>query len=267
MTDFLDRYGEQLRAAQPEAPAHAWAKVRAAVLRFHGLRRRHKVTLGVLAALAVAAPAAAIVAPWQPSLYRPGVDDPVATSDDPVSADASSWLGVLRRSQTAQDRAASAPALRRVGAGDLADGVQTAGIRSLAKGWALVPVTSVKGASGNAKPGLCLANAKQLACGQNDMIKRVGMGGASASPTQTEFIGLVPDGVAQVRFTPLTADPISVDVSSNFYVLTVPGSGSSGPVKPPPDYNGPKIAPPPMPLGGQIEWLDEAGNVVGPARK
>lgn len=267
MNDFFNRYGDQLRASQRDAATLAPAKVRAGLLRLRGLKRRHHVSLGVVAALAVAGPAAAIVAPWEPSLHRSGLDDPVPTSNAPVSTDASSWLGVLRRPQTEQDRTASAPALQVVGAGDLADGVQTADIRTLGSGWALVPATSVQAGSDNRKPGLCLANANQLACGQNDVIKRTGMGGASASSTETQFFGLVPDGVAKVRFMPSTGDAVSVDVSSNFYVLSVAGSSSSGPVTPPPGYSGPKIAPPPMPLGGQMEWLDDAGNVVGPGRR
>lgn len=266
MTHFLDRYGDQLRAAQPDSSAPALARVPVGG-RFRRLRRGQQVALGVVAALAVAAPAAAIVAPWEPSLSRPGLDDPVSTSNEPVSTDASGWLAVLRRPQTDQDRAASTPLLRVVGAGGLADGVQPAEIRSLGSGWALVPATSVKGAAGDAKPGLCLANGKQLACGQNDMIKNIGMGGSSASSTATEFFGLVPDGVAHVRFTPVTGEATTVDVSSNFYVVNVAGSGPSALVSPPPGYTGPKIKAPPMPVGGLIEWLDDAGNIVGPGRR
>lgn len=262
MSDFLDRYGAQLRAAQHEDVS----AVGRAVRRLRGMRRRRALALGAVAALAVAGPAAAIVAPWQPSLSRAGLDEPVATSSAPLDADVSRWLAVLRRPQTAQDRVASAPLLQVVGAGDLADGVQTAGIRALGGGWALVPVTSVKAPAGDG-PGLCLANGEQLACGQAEMVNRIGMSGASASRTHTEHFGLVPDGVRRVRFIPAGGDPVSVAVDSNFFLLRVAGSSSAGSVTPPAGYTGPAIAPPPMPVAGRIEWLDQAGAVVGPGRR
>lgn len=264
MTEVLDRFGEQLRAAQVTAVDSPEKQSRT---RLRHVLRRHRLAAGVVTALAVAAPAAAIVAPWEPSLYRPGLDEPVATSQAPVSDDASDWLAVLRRPQTQQDRDNSAPALRTVGAGDLADGIQTADIRALSDGWALVPATSVRSGDGTTAAGLCLANAAQLACGQNQMIERIGMGGSQASARATEFFGLVPDGVAKVRFTPLNGEPTLVNVTSNFYDLTISGSSTGGKVTPPPGYQGPKITPPPMPVAGTVAWLDSSGSVVGPTQR
>jgi hypothetical protein len=213
MTEFLERFGEQLRSAQLSTAERPLKPPHTGIVR---VLRRHRIAVGVVAALAVAAPAAAIIAPWEPSLYRPGLDEPVATNNAPVSVDASDWLAVLRRPQTQQDRDTSASALRAVGAGHLVDGIQTAGIRALSDGWALVPATSVQSGP-NAAPGLCLANAQQLACGQNQMVKRIGMGGSAASASATEFFGLVPDGVAKVRFTPVDGAPATTDVDANFY--------------------------------------------------
>src|SRR3954451_25095560 len=101
MTDFLQRYGDQLRAAQTDTAGSRAARRFSRATKLRRILRRHPVALAGTALLITAVPAAAIVAPWQPSLSRPGIDAPVSTSPKQPGADASSWLGVLRRPQTA----------------------------------------------------------------------------------------------------------------------------------------------------------------------
>jgi hypothetical protein len=266
MTDFLDRYSDQLRAAQVARSTAAPSRTAAIAAKFGGMRRGRRVALVLVAVLGAAVPAAAIVAPWQPSLHRPGLDDPVTTDAGTPGSSLSSWLAVLRRPQTEQDRSQSASVLQTVGAGNQVQGVQTAGIRSLAPGWALVPATSLTGSAG-AGPALCLVSSEAVTCGHDDAITTTGLLSVSAGSTETTFAGLVPDGVAQVRFTPVGGNPVVADVRSNFYELRFGSTAASTPVTPPPGYSGKKIPAPPMPAQGRIEWLDGAGKVVGPTAR
>ena len=98
------------------------------------------------------------------------------------------------------------------------------------------------------------------------MIKGGGLSTIIAGPDGSEFAGLVPDGVAKVRFTPSTGQPVEADVSSNFYDLHVDQTSASVRVTPPSGYTGPPISAPPTPANGRIEWLDSSGTVIGPTR-
>jgi len=90
MPDFLDRFGDQLYAAQHTGASPAVAGGRRARV-WRGGRRRGLVAIG--AVLAVGAPAVAVVGPWDPDLERFGVDRPVTTDDASVNAAAVNALG------------------------------------------------------------------------------------------------------------------------------------------------------------------------------
>jgi hypothetical protein len=258
MTDFLQRYEEQLRAAQVDAPGERPSRAK----RLRSVVRRRPIILTGAFLLVMAVPATALVAPWEPSLSRAGLDAPVATSSAQPAEDAESWLGVLRRPQTEEDRRDSAPFLPSVAAGNRVQGVQVDAIRSLSKRWALVPVASLRGDG----PAICIVSSDARACGHLDKIRNGGPLAITNGPDGSDYAGLVPDGVTKARFTPETGDPIEVGVSSNFYELHVDGtSGKFVPVTPPPGYEGPPIPPKPAPVSGKLEYLDGSGKVVGPA--
>jgi hypothetical protein len=219
-----------------------------------------------LAALAVAAPALAITQPWNPMLSRPGIDNPVKTDASPVTAAAREALAVLRRPQTPEDRAKTAPLLTAVGAGNQVEGVQTAFIRLLTDGVALVPAKSVRsGPFATSDDQLCLTDGGSVTCGPASSVRTTGITGVEASRTTTSYKGLVPDGVARVRFTANTGTAAEVAVTSNFYSLSVPEVAPPRMIDAPEGFNGPSRIPgPPTPVGGTIEWLDANGRVVGP---
>jgi hypothetical protein len=87
-----------------------------------GIARRSRpgarqLLLAGLALLVLAAPAAAILQPWDPQASRPGIDPPITSTHTPVVASATDVLAVLRRPQTAADRSAATPLIKTVGAG------------------------------------------------------------------------------------------------------------------------------------------------------
>jgi hypothetical protein len=264
MPDFLDRFGEQLRVAQESAAPITSRTPPGPKGPSRNARRGLLLGLGLLA---IAAPAAAIVQPWNPTLGRPGIDPPVARDNAPVSADATGALAVLRRPQSAEDRATAAPLLRTVA--NQVDGAQVDAIRALATDWALVPVKDVATGNGAVEHDqLCITNGDSIACGPAATVRLNGVGLSQATPNRTILSGLVPDGVARVRFTPSRGAPVEVAASSNFYSLTIAEVGSAGMVKAPEGSNGPAMIPgPPLPIGGRIEWLDSKAQVVGPQKK
>jgi hypothetical protein len=256
--DALEDLAIQLRAAA--------ARERRPKRLSWGPRRGVVVSLAVLA---VAAPALAVTQPWSPMLSRPGTDNPVKTDASPVTASAREALAVLRRPQTPEDRAKTAPLLKAVGAGNQVDGVQTASIRLLTDGVALVPAKTVRtGPFATSDDELCLTNGTSVTCGPASSVRTTGITSVEASRTTTSYTGLVPDGVARVRFTANTGTAAEAAVTSNFYSLSVPEVAPPRMIDAPdaPDgSNGPSRIPgPPTPVGGTIEWLDANGRIVGP---
>jgi hypothetical protein len=199
---------------------------------------------------------------WTPRVGRP--DKGLAASIDrtPVSQAAVDAFAVLRRPQTQRDRRLTEPRLRYVGG--MVDGIQVDGVRALGSGYALIPVTKF---GPNAGHGLCVVGHGGSACGSIDSAPRTGVSSLSAGADYTNYTGVVPDGVARVRFTPEGAAPVEVAVRDNFYELRTSAPSARGRMDPPEGYTGPtgkdgKIEAPPMPAHGRLEWLDAAGNVV-----
>ena len=249
MADFLDRYGEQLRLARRP-------------------RRRRTFRRGALASLviiAVAAPAVAVVQPWTPPLGRPEHDLNATIDRAPVDPQAVEQLAILRRPQTARDRELAAPRLRH--AGGIVQGVQVDDVRAFNEHYALVPITKLDDPGGpDAGPMLCLMGGGGAACGPIDTLAKQGVTLLRGGKDGTRYTGIVPDGVARVRFTPEGGEPAEVAVTDNFYDLHVPQLSEGGPVNPPPGWKGGEIPPPPMPAHGRLEWLDANGTFVGPVR-
>ena len=91
---------------------------------------------------------------------------------------------------------------------------------------------------------------------------------SAAGQDGTRFVGIVPDGIVRVRFTPAGGQPVDAVVNQNFYELRYDGVASSR-AEPPKGWNGSvghdgKIEGAPMPARGRLEWLDASGKVVGP---
>lgn len=259
----MDRFGDQLEAAQTRSPR---AKAKAMPAR---PRRgfRSPALLASLGILLVAAPALAITQPWSPDLGRPGIGTPASTDSSPVSDSAKSVMAVLRRPQTDADRKEPASLLQGI-IGEEIQGVQTDSIRSLKAGWALVPAKQVRSApSEKATDQLCFVNADTTTCGAAANLKDRGINGSDASTTSTTFTGLVPDGVAEVRFTSEGGRVTSTRVGSNFYELRVSEVAPAVMVDAPKGLpNSPDQIPgPPAPVRGKIQWLDSDGKIVGPA--
>ncbi len=262
MPDFLDRFGAQLTAASV-TPA-----VSRKGLRVRGLRSRtwRRGVLVSLALLAVAAPAVAVVKSWSPTLGRTANDSPATSDSTPVIASARDALAVLRRPQTDEDRAIAEPLLKAIG-GPL-DKVQTASVRALADGWVLVPVMSLESAPGQTKRDeLCITNGGGIGCMPASTVGRTGITLQAATPTQTSWTGLVPDGVARVRLTTSRGIVREVEVVSNLFSLSVPETRPAPPVTTPEGYDGPATIPgPPIPIDGRIEWLDGQGRITAASR-
>jgi hypothetical protein len=248
MPDFLDRFGDQLLAAQAAPTA----------LKTSASRRIRRGAWASLAMLLIAAPAVAVVQPWQPVLGRPEVDGPVTSDSSPVVAEARDALAVLRRPQTGTDREIAAPLLKQLSADTV--GVQVAAIRALRDGWALVPVTRVEIAPGETMhDALCVLDNESSACGPASQVRTSGIGATGASETHTIVYGLVPDGVERVRFTPEDGKAVEAAVEDNFYVVRVPQVQPREMIRAPEGFHGPKWIPePPRPVRGTVEWLDSA---------
>lgn len=226
----------------------------------------HRGVVVSLAALAIAAPALAITRPWNPVLSRTGIDGPVSTDPSPVISSARKALGVLRRPQTTEDRQRTAPLVKVIGAGNQVAGVQTEFIRSVADRWALVPAKSVTtGPSSTASDQLCLTDGTSIACGPASSVGTTGITALSATTTETRYAGLVPDGVARVRFTTKTGARETAEVASNFFSLNVSEVAPPRMIDAPPGFEGPSRIPgPPTPVAGTLQWLDRNGRVIGP---
>lgn len=89
--------------------------------------------------------------------------------------------------------------------------------------------------------------------------------GSEANPGATTYTGLVPDGVAAVRFVPRSGSPRQAVVRGNFFVLEVDQVAPPRMIKAPDGYNGPSEIPaPPLPPAGELQWLNADGDVTGP---
>jgi hypothetical protein len=231
---------------------------------FRGAMPRRALAVGV-ATCAIAAPALAVTQPWQPEVGRPGIDPPARLSAAGPSKVAQEALAILRRPQTAADRSATAPLLRGVVGGQV-DGVQTDGIRSLASGWALVPAETVETGPGRvSRDQVCFTDGDTLTCGPAARLRAAGVMGSEATQTATTFTGVVPDGVAAVRFDPQVGAARQAPVQGNFFVLEVDEVAPPRMIKAPEGHNGPaEIPAPPLPPAGELQWLPGNGEVVGP---
>jgi hypothetical protein len=224
MADFLDRYGDQLRFAR--VPTR---------------RRSRAPAIGLLVILAVAAPAVAVVQPWNPTLGPSKFGGDVVIDRSPVDRSATEVLAILRRPQTAHDREVATPLLRY--AGGTIDNVQVDSIRALSEHYALIPHASVRRSGAM----LCVVGGGGAVCSPADGVAEHGV----ISISDTRVVGVVPDGVARVRFTPDGGKPVRASVRGNFFALRIPGHRPTNVITPP--------------RGGRLEWLDADGEVVGPA--
>ncbi len=263
MTDFLDRLGDHLQVAEL-APAGATTPRRT--------RRRKSVWAIGLAAFAIATPAVAVMRPWEPELGRPAVDGPVTSSNAPVPKVAEDSLAVLRRPQTAADRANATPLLRVLT--PQFSGVQTDGVRSVADGWALVPVNAVQSADGSVRDYLCLVDQSGTSCGAVSELNQQGVSSMRVGDKiGTQIAGVVPDGITTVRFTPADGGaPLEAKVNaSNFFALSIPSAKTLPPADAPPEITqktGAKTVPGGFePAHGTLEWLDADGRVQGPEER
>jgi hypothetical protein len=223
-------------------------------------------TIASLVVVAIAAPAVAVMQPWNPRLGRPRIDGHLSVSRAPVPGSARAVLAVLRRPQTARDRRLAAPHLR--DATREMVGVQVDGIRAVSPEYALVPIKGMRTPQRTLGPMLCLLGGGGSGCNFTRSVARSGVALVSAGFKHgTRFVGIVPDGVARVRFTPAGGAPTAVAVHDNFYALHVPQLAPPGRrIAAPPGSTGSDqtIPAPPMPAAGRLVWLDAGGKVVGP---
>lgn len=227
---------------------------------------RRAAVAALVGTLLVAAPAVALVGAWEPQLGRPGADPGAAATaaTRPVGAAAAQSLAVLRRAQTARDRRLAEPLLRVLDR--QTRGVQIAGIRALSAEWALVPVTTLDiGGTASSGDQLCITDGNALACASAETARRSGIGVTSADASTTRVAGLVPDGVAEVRYTPQGGSPVTAAVRSNLYSLAIGSIKPERLIAAPEGFDGPTLIPgPPVPIDGTALWLDDAGRTVGP---
>jgi hypothetical protein len=290
--DFLADYERVLHAAairHLQTPSRAGG---ARVQRLRGPRPSRVVVLGLtltLAAVAivfvvrdldatglrdevVATPPATVTATatepaavgtWSPTLGRPKLGITASIDHTPVAQPVVDALAVLRRPQSDRDRKIAGPKLRYVGQG--VDRVQIEGVRALSRNYALVPVGQFGPQPG---PGICLIGAGGGECAPVSTVPEHGVTGSAAGQNGTHFVGIVPDRIVRVRFTPAGGQPVDAAVNQNFYELRYDGVASSR-AQPPKGWNGSvgddgKIEGAPMPARGRLEWLDASGKVVGP---
>ena len=256
MTDFFDRYGQQLIEASGRlAPSPSKRR------RVRLGRRWSALVAGT--ALILAATAVAATEPWHPFLGDDLPSKPPPVTAETPPADQLDLLGVLRRQQTDRDRGPAAiAALRDVGGG--AEGVRTNYVRVLASKSArgavvLIPVTSYNPVPKDlpiaprvTPNALCIYYPEpHVAGGAKNCFssKEVRAGRASASLGLVQY-GLVPDGVAIVTLTYQKGHSVSVPVRDNFY-----------------ETNGPRESRDPELIPKRPEsvvWADESGKQVGP---
>jgi hypothetical protein len=257
MSDFLDRFGEELVVAGQELSE------RPAARSFWLTRVPRRAGAAGLAAVVITGTALAATQPWAPSLGRPELSDvPASTSVSGVPADQVALLSVLARPQESADRGARTQELLRH-LGVEASGVRTGSIRALTspagEDAVLVSVERAGAVAGVAEPGqsnaLCVLVADGGSCGGADDLRA----GHFMVIAGARVYGLVPDGVSSVALDYPDGQARSAGVRDNFYAVSdapvttrdVPGPGGGS-------------APLIMPVRPAIRWLDSDGKPVGP---
>lgn len=265
MPDLLDRLGEQLQLAEQR---HYGPAVMPSAPRRRRPTRRRGLLIVLAALVVVATPAAALISPWGPTVGRPGIDEPtIPPSSAPVSSKAKAALAVLRREQSATDRAVAAPLLKALG--HPVGGVQLDAVRALSQRWILAPAELLDTGRATISDQLCITNGEAVACSKAADADTIGVGVSAANADTTTLAGLVPDRVATVRFVTTNGTTLKVNAHNNFYSLTVDETMPRRMIPAPKasTYNGPTMIPsPPTPIGGTLDWLDARGRVIGPQR-
>ncbi len=255
MTDFLDRYGEQLVAAE-----RSLSRART-VPRGHRRRTRRAAMLA-LAAMAIVVPALAATQPWRPILGRPRLHSvPRGISLTGAPRDQLAGFAVLRRPQSVQDRGPIARALLR-SLGPEQGGVRLSSARLLtgANGrHALLISTASAGlpdgpAADKVTNELCLLLVGGGLCaGDSPVLFAHGLLGSGPG-----VFGLVPDGVASVVLRFQDGRSYRTAVRQNFFWVTD---------TPTEERKTGNVAPLrlPEPLKS-IQWLDRAGHAIKTSR-
>lgn len=282
MADFLERYAGQLHRAQLRrrrrrvTRATFLAVVTPAVIAVAvvvgsepdeverpALRRLAPVTQVTPVPTPSSPPA---VGTWTPPVGRPEKGLKAKIDRAPLPQAVLDAFAVLRRPQTERDRNLVKPRLRYFGGQGGGNGLQVDAARALTKNFVLVPVQSF-GFRKDAGPALCLAGSGGVSCTPIDSVAANGVSFSMGGKRLSAWIGVVPDTVATVRFTPETGRAVEYAVRDNFYEIRIHTNTSPGRVDPPPGWKGPKgkdgkIDGPPMPVNGKLEWLAADGKVV-----
>lgn len=249
MSDFLDRFGAQLVAAEERLGAQPEPAVPTVAVRSPRRWRSRRGLVVAFAALVVAVPALAATQPWDPILGRPGAgDEPAGVAVSAPPAVQSGGLAVLRRPQNGEDRGPVAQQLL-ASVGSEYKGVRVSSIRLLTAAGgqhALLVPTEAHGRSST--PGayetsnrLCLETGKGGFCGDGKNL----VDGDLLGGSDDNLFGLVPDGVAKVTMRFPGGEQLSAAVQENFFWITgVPSDGHARPT---------------------ITWLDDSGRRVGPS--
>jgi hypothetical protein len=203
-------------------------------------RRSTRTLLVMFATLGIAVPAVAATHAWEPILGKPSADGQAPrVATDTIPADQLQMLSVLRRDQTDQDHSAATLGLLEPLA-PTTDGVRLQGIRLLSAGdgdpaVALIPVAQLfkrfpnEGGGLLARDALCLTDASNVVCATSDQVKAGGLTGFEGN----YVYGLVPDGVATVRFDYADGSSVRLPVHDDYYgakvaaLPTIPQSDTS----------------------------------------
>jgi hypothetical protein len=253
MTDFLDRFGAQLREAD----------LALAIQGGTARRRRHRLTrrtsLIVLVSTAIAVPALAATTLWQPVLGRPELHRgamPNGTSESAPPRDQLAAFGVLRRPQNEQDRGAAAQAfLQSLGPEQGGVRLNTVRLLTAVNGKQAVLVSNATAglpsgpAADKTSDELCLLMATGGLCGSGPDLLAHGLLG-----TGDGVIGLVPDGVEAVLISYPSGQTYKTPVKDNFFWAVdaptvkrmIPGSAPMREAEP----------------FRSIQWLDASGRTI-----
>ena len=279
MTDFLDRYGEQLARARPGrrrriagASLLAVAASAAAALVLLLARPAPEIERPAQTPVASSTPAPtptepAAVGKWTPTLGRPKLGITASVDNTPIAQPVIDALAVLRRPQSERDRKLAGPKLRYAGNG--INGIQITGVRALNAEYALVPVTQFATEPRSAGAGICLMGGGGGACAPVDSVPRHGVTLIGAGGQRHPLRRHRPRRHRPRSLHATDGAPIEATVTGNFYELRYHTSARPTRVTPPKSWKGPtgtdgKIQGPPMPVRGALEWLDASGHIVKP---